>query len=223
MAANGWFYAQDDRQHGPVTAEALCGLLAGGGVPRDALVWREGLAEWVPASAVAELSAGVGTPAAAPGPAAAASPTAVIAYQQPAVRSLQFTPRAMEMLRATAPWARLIAVLLFIFSGLAMLGGVAMVATAGLSGARRGVNAGFLMAMSLGYLLFGLLYFIPAFYLNRYASRIGQLRTYAREDVLESTLEAQKSFWKFCGIATLIVVGLYLLLIVGAMVIAVLA
>jgi hypothetical protein len=30
-----------------------------------------------------------------------------------------------------------------------------------------------------------------------------------RTDTLESALEAQKSFWKFLGIATLVLIGLY--------------
>ena len=42
----------------------------------------------------------------------------------PQIEPLTFTPRAMEMLEQTRPWARLISVLIWIAAGLMILGGV---------------------------------------------------------------------------------------------------
>jgi len=56
-----WFYAQNNQQHGPVTAEALVSMLQQGHVQPADLVWREGMANWQPASTVPEL--GAATPA----------------------------------------------------------------------------------------------------------------------------------------------------------------
>ena len=59
----------------------------------------------------------------------------------------------------------------------------------------------------------GLLYFFPALHLARYASRIGSLISSSRTEDLENALDAQKSFWRFSGILTLVVIVLYLLTI----------
>jgi hypothetical protein len=62
----------------------------------------------------------------------------------------------------------------------------------------------------------GVLYFLPALLLFRYASRINDLWTNRSVRALEDALEAQKSFWKFVGILMLVVIVLYLLVIVFA-------
>ena len=111
------------------------------------------------------------------------------------------TPTVLAMLSQTQPWVRFLSVLGFIVSGLMVLGGlIAFVATMG-----RGVGFIFLM-----YIPMGLLYFFPSLFLFRYASRIANLRMTRGVEQLEDALAAQKSFWKFVGIAALIVISLYL-------------
>jgi hypothetical protein len=65
-----------------------------------------------------------------------------------------------------------------------------------------------------GIVYFGIaaLYIAPAVYLNRYCSRITQVIALHRDDLLEQAIEAQKSFWKFCGIFTLIAIALWALI-----------
>jgi len=50
-----WYYGQNGVQKGPVSIEVMQQLLHGGHLKRDDLVWKEGMANWVPASTVAEL------------------------------------------------------------------------------------------------------------------------------------------------------------------------
>jgi uncharacterized RDD family membrane protein YckC len=52
--SNLWFYAQNNEQHGPLTAEALRELL-GTELPASTMVWSEGMESWVEASKVEEL------------------------------------------------------------------------------------------------------------------------------------------------------------------------
>jgi len=54
-----WFYAQNGRQLGPVTLEALLSMLQGGHVQPGDLVWREGMADWQPAATMPELTPSV--------------------------------------------------------------------------------------------------------------------------------------------------------------------
>ncbi len=50
-----WHYSHQDEQHGPVTDEEIKGLIAGGNITPDNLVWCEGMAGWEPISNVPEL------------------------------------------------------------------------------------------------------------------------------------------------------------------------
>jgi GYF domain 2 len=50
-----WFYSLDNQQKGPVTWEILRQLAASGKLRRGDLVWREGMADWKPASQIDEL------------------------------------------------------------------------------------------------------------------------------------------------------------------------
>jgi len=45
-----WYYARDDKQHGPVTAAELKQLAASGRLQAVDLIWREGMDEWTPAA-----------------------------------------------------------------------------------------------------------------------------------------------------------------------------
>jgi uncharacterized RDD family membrane protein YckC len=59
-----WFYAQNNKQNGPVTVEALVSMLQQGHVQPTDLVWREGMGNWQPAGMVPELSAAMPAPGA---------------------------------------------------------------------------------------------------------------------------------------------------------------
>jgi len=50
-----WYYNWQGQQTGPVSAEQLQQLVAGGRLPPDQLVWKEGLPNWLPAAAVPGL------------------------------------------------------------------------------------------------------------------------------------------------------------------------
>lgn len=47
-----WYYAKNDRPHGPVSREEIEALLRSGDLTPASLVWREGTPDWVPAQSV---------------------------------------------------------------------------------------------------------------------------------------------------------------------------
>src|SRR5205085_6133057 len=55
MAEQTWYYTRGGQQVSPVSAEELRRLASAGQVAREELVWREGMTEWQPLHAVAEL------------------------------------------------------------------------------------------------------------------------------------------------------------------------
>src|SRR5688572_5976879 len=55
MSTDGWYYAQNNQQLGPVSLEALRGMVASGQVGAADLVWTQGMAQWQPARSVPEV------------------------------------------------------------------------------------------------------------------------------------------------------------------------
>ena len=52
-----WYYAQNNERRGPVSFTRLKAMAAAGWLGRDDLVWRQGMADWVPARDAAGLFA----------------------------------------------------------------------------------------------------------------------------------------------------------------------
>ena len=108
--------------------------------------------------------------------------------------------RTAEWLARTKPWVRLISVVMFIVSLLLVLISLLMMLS-------RTTPVGALGGTS--YILTSLLYIIPAVYLWRYARGIEHFLRQRTPSRLASALEAQKSFWKFMGILTLVMLVIY--------------
>lgn len=51
-----WFYTKNEQQHGPVAIEQLNQLAATGALDPSDLVWKDGMAAWLPASQIPGLS-----------------------------------------------------------------------------------------------------------------------------------------------------------------------
>ncbi len=128
------------------------------------------------------------------------------------------TPLMVEHLRATKPWVRLISVVMFIFAGLIFLGGFLMLFMSSSSGMR---GYGFGPLVGIIYFVMGGVYLFPAYFLHQYASSIQDLLRGGGDSAMENALESQKSFWRFSGILTLIIICIYGLIfffgILGAM------
>jgi len=116
--------------------------------------------------------------------------------------------RTASMLRQTKPWVRLISVITFLSSALMVLGLLFRMMMVG--GAFGAVGA----AIRVVYIAMPVFYIIPAVFLWRYANRIEVFVRERSTVALASALEAQKSFWKFVGIFTLIVMAISAVIIV---------
>lgn len=112
-----------------------------------------------------------------------------------------------EMLRSTRPWVRTISVVMFVFSALTVLIGM----ISALGGAAMAGPFGLLLGAV--YIFMAILYAVPALYLWWYASRINVFLRDQTTGSLAFALEAQKSFWKFIGISTLVVIVVYVMVI----------
>lgn len=122
------------------------------------------------------------------------------------------TPLMIEHLRGTKPWVRLMSVILFISVALMVLAAGVML----LMPTPTPMGSGFTVMIAVVYLGLGLLYLFPAYYLHQYASSIRNLEQGGGDVAIEEALRNQKSFWRFVGIMTLVVIGIYVLVIVFA-------
>jgi len=119
----------------------------------------------------------------------------------------QVSSLVIDKLAGTQGWVRFFSVLGFIIFGLIMLGAVGALFLGGMG-----------VLISLIYIVMGALYFFPTLKLSQYASRIARLRVTKSEVDLSAALEAQRSFWAFVGIVTIIVLFLYLVIFLVAFV-----
>ncbi|WP_394833782.1 hypothetical protein LVJ94_45480 [Pendulispora rubella] len=127
---------------------------------------------------------------------------------------------AIETLRQTRPWVLVVGIMMFIAAGFMLLIGLGMVAVGAFmpensAGAKPPFNVALL---GVFYLPIGGIYVYPAFKLTKYASSISNLVTSRSPADLGLALGHQKSFWKFCGIAALLMIVAYALIAVGAVV-----
>jgi hypothetical protein len=116
-------------------------------------------------------------------------------------------PRSViDLLSQTRPWVKLLAVMFFVFLGLAVL---VVIVMAAVTPVQAKVPALIPMLVVL------LLYIAPAVYLSRYARGIQRLLDGGGQGALEEALTNQKSFWKFSGVLALIMMCIYAIALVG--------
>lgn len=215
-----WHYVQNGKSLGPVPEEQVKALLATGALRPEDLVWHEGMAAWAAAKEVPQLQV-----ASAPVPVVVASqPNPYAAPQTSLTPSAPLgTPtagpvsaEAVELLSKTKPWVRFFSVLGIIGIVFMALGALAM----GLLsfGPFRAMPLIARIGMGAVYLVLALLYVPPVLYLHRYASRIRNLMDDGSMQALENALRAQKSFWKYIGMFTVILMCIYVLVLIGVLV-----
>ncbi len=135
-------------------------------------------------------------------------------YGAPGQRHGEVHGDVMMALLQTRRWVMVIGVICVIFAGFMCLAALAMLAV---TAAPNMSELPFPPAVLSGfYLAFAAAYVPPALYLMRYASAIRDLEHNRSQETLARALGHQKSFWKYAGIFTLAIVGIYLLVIVGA-------
>jgi hypothetical protein len=139
------------------------------------------------------------------------APQASLDAPAPATTSAEVPASVVLLLDQTRPWVKLVSVLFFIALGLMVLGLIIVVTVMGASG-KLGPTG---MSAFIPFAIMMLLYVLPTVYLWQYAGHIRRLKAGGGWPALQDALASQKSFWKYIGILAIVVMGLYLLAIVG--------
>jgi len=104
-------------------------------------------------------------------------------------------------LRETRPWARFIGIISILVGAFSILASVGIVFAGGLEGMPEEVPAA---AIAGAYVFMGVLYIVPGLFLNQYASAIAHVEAGGGVAWMVQALEKQRSFWRFAGVLTLI-------------------
>lgn len=116
-------------------------------------------------------------------------------------------------IKEIANWSFFLSIVGFIFIGFMVLGGLfAGVILGGMMGddmlGAMAFGPGLLSGM---YLVMALLYFFPVFYLYRFSSKAKVALRSGSDSELTEAFENLKSHYKFLGILTIVIIGLYFL------------
>jgi hypothetical protein len=138
----------------------------------------------------------------------------------PDERGAQVSEAAVEVLRQTRPWVMFLGVMSFIGSAFMLLGGVLVMAAGSLAPSGAPFPSA---ALGAAYIPLAFVYIYPGMKLWSYGAAINRLLASRTSVDLEAALAQQKSFWKFVGILTVVMLALYALLFVGIMVVGIAA
>ncbi|MCP5538180.1 MAG: DUF4190 domain-containing protein [Akkermansiaceae bacterium] len=78
-----WFYGKDNAQHGPVSDLEIRNLISTGQITQETIIWREGMADWIPLKDVPDFKVSQGTSQGTPGAATPYATPQTYAGQQP--------------------------------------------------------------------------------------------------------------------------------------------
>ena len=225
----------DGEEYGPVTKAELDGWVVEGRLDRNCQVLQDGWDQWRWADDVypqlAEPAApepepedafaiiGGGAPPPDPGPFITPDDAPVATPISPSAEPSAITPRLRRALADTKPWVVFLAILGFVVGGCWLLLALWQIAT-GLALLRTATGTETIGAtgavMALTFSVEPVLYLITAYLLFRYATRIGEFLGSTETRQLERAIEAQRVFWMWVGIVTLVNLLIVLLLIVAA-------
>lgn len=137
-------------------------------------------------------------------------------------KDLQLLQEARKYVDSTGKWMLYFAILMTIGAafmvlagGLVMVSGIVLNSMTGDYGYHGKFPPAFTALMGLIYIIFGIVYIIPAVILFRCSKSAKNAVNNADNEQMVEFLKNNKSWWKFCGILTIVCICIYLLLIVG--------
>ncbi len=142
---------------------------------------------------------------------------------QPTIQNLYIDEKSKSYLSEYAKWAKMLAIIGFVGIGLMVLGAIAFMFFSGFS-----TILNFNQMMPLGffgiiygviYLVMALIYYFPTSYLYKSATHLKAGILTNNQEAVKSGFENLKSVFKFMGIMTLIIIGLYVLMILGSLIV----
>jgi len=124
---------------------------------------------------------------------------------------LSISVSAANYLAETGRWTKFLSIVGFILTGIVVLAGIfaGTMMSIFTQGQMGDMPAGFNIIFGGVYVLMGLLYFFPAYYLLKFSQKLKEALSMRDNGALNTAFENQKSFFKFWGILMIIFLVLY--------------
>lgn len=133
---------------------------------------------------------------------------------------MNINEQAVDALRESAKWSTFLAILGFIGIGFMILAALLMGSITSImpdSSPYGGVNPFGAMkgVISIFYAIMAAIYFMPVYYLYKYASEMKNALMVRNSEMVSNALVHLKSHHKFLGIMMIVLISLYIILIIG--------
>ena len=140
-------------------------------------------------------------------------------YQQENL-GLSITHASYSYLEEISKWTKFLSIVGFVLSGLMILGGFSAMSfdTDIFGNVAEALPMALIAVYGIMYIVIGLFYFIPCMFLFKSSTAMKSALQNNDNIQLEESLKKHKSFFKFIGITTLIMLGLYAIGIVFAII-----
>lgn len=129
---------------------------------------------------------------------------------------LVVTPEVKGFLHEAGKWARILGIFGFIMIGLMVVSMLFMIGTLSMAG---GQALGFGLFMIVFYIFFAGLYVYPVLKLYQFGTNIKRAVESEDQESMRVAFQALSSHYKFIGIFTIVIFGLYLIFILATMLI----
>jgi hypothetical protein len=130
-------------------------------------------------------------------------------------QNLQLDDESIAYLNETRKWSMFLSILGFVFIGLLLVVGLVVISIG--SSFSSGMGAAYGGIMFIVYLIFGIIYFFPIYYLFMFSKNMKLAITDKDSMSLTVAHRYLKSHYKFMGILAIVVISLYLIIILGAL------
>jgi hypothetical protein len=139
--------------------------------------------------------------------------------------AITLTREAETYLQEAGRWASFLGIIGFVFCGIIAIcsffaGAILSAGTAGASNPLAAIAGMGGIVLTIVYLLIALFYFFFSLYLYQFGDRIKRGIKFTDNLHVTNAFSKLKSFFKLWGITTIVVLGLYALIIIGAIVFA---
>ena len=136
-------------------------------------------------------------------------------------KGITLSDDALRQIGQTAKWAQFLAIIGFVFTALIVVAGLFMGSFMSvfreMSGNTQMPHMPF-MALSVVYVIMGGVYFIPSWFLYKFSTETRKALLGNNEEILTQALANLRRTFKFLGIMTIVVIGLYVLIIIAVMI-----
>lgn len=129
--------------------------------------------------------------------------------------SLHVSAAGQQYLKETAKWARFLAIVGFVMTGIIVLAAL-FAGTLFSTLAQTSPELAFFptAGITVGYLFIAAIYFFPCLFLLQSSQKLNLALQSGSSDELTVAFEKLKNFFRFVGIMTLVIIALYALMIV---------